>query len=158
MVGDWLARREMLTPDKVALIDAEHSYRPVTYREWNRAANRTANWLASMGVGKGDLVAVLAMNCVEYLDIWFACGKLGAIMQTLNWRLIPTEVAALLAHATPLVLIYGPEFIGHVDEIERGQPGIKHFVSLAADTHGDNHLSIGERNNCPDAPPDPVIL
>ena len=35
-IGDWLARREMLTPDKVALIDAQHDYRSITYREWNR--------------------------------------------------------------------------------------------------------------------------
>ena len=88
-IGDWLARREMLTPNKVALIDAQRAYQPITYREWNRAANRTANFLRDLGVGKGDRVAVLALNCVEYLDVWFACGKLGAIMQTLNWRLTP---------------------------------------------------------------------
>jgi len=40
-------------------------------------------------------VAILASNCVEYLDLWFACGKLGAILQTLNWRLAPAELDAL---------------------------------------------------------------
>lgn len=76
-IGDWLARREMLTPEKVALVNTLHADRPITYREWNRAANRTAHLLRERcGVQKGDRVAVLAMNCVEYLDVWFACGKL----------------------------------------------------------------------------------
>jgi fatty-acyl-CoA synthase len=44
IVGDWLAHREMLTPDKVALIDTRNAGREITYRQWNRAANRTANY------------------------------------------------------------------------------------------------------------------
>src|SRR5947208_8381764 len=95
-IGDWLARREMLSPDKVALIDAEHGFQEITYRAWNEAANRTAHWLRTLGVEPGDLVAVLSLNCVEYLDVWFACGKLGAIMQTLNCRLTAHELRALL--------------------------------------------------------------
>src|SRR6476661_8075310 len=110
-IGDWLARRDMLSPHKDALIDTLHDDRPITYREWNAAANQTANLLCDLGVGKGDRVAVLAMNCVEYLDLWFACGKLGAIMQTLNWRLTPHELSGLLADGTPSVLVYGPEFV-----------------------------------------------
>ncbi|MEK7787364.1 MAG: long-chain fatty acid--CoA ligase [Chloroflexota bacterium] len=110
-IGDWLARREMLTPNKVALIDMLNGARPITYREWNRAANRTANFLREhFGVKKGDRVAVLATNCVEYLDLWFACGKLGAILQTLNWRLTVGELAGLIADATPTVLFYDPDF------------------------------------------------
>src|SRR5438045_3415731 len=100
-IGDWLYRRELLTPDKVALLDAQRDFRPTTYKEWNRAANRTANWLASVGVKQGDLVAVLSPNCVEYLDVWFACGKLGAIMQTLNCRLTSHELSGLLNDGTP---------------------------------------------------------
>ena len=49
-IGDWLARRDMLTPHKVALIDAQRDYQPITYREWNRTANRTANFLRELGV------------------------------------------------------------------------------------------------------------
>jgi hypothetical protein len=56
-IGDWLARRAMLSPSKIALIDATDGGRPITYREWNRAANRTAHFLrAQLGVGKGDRV------------------------------------------------------------------------------------------------------
>ena len=114
---DWLARREALSPHKIALIDSLRGDRAITYREWNRAANRTAHLLCALGVGKGDRVAILAANCVEYLDLWFACGKLGAILQTLNWRLAPAELAGLVADAEPRVFIAGANFAGTAQRI-----------------------------------------
>jgi fatty-acyl-CoA synthase len=147
----------MLSPDKVALVDAQRGYRSITYREWNRAANRTANWLRSLGVQQGDLVAVLAMNCTEYLDIWFACGKLGAILQTLNWRLTAHELIALLADATPRVLIYGSDFAEQARAIGREVGGIQHYAGLEAGT-GPEHRTLAERDACSDSPPPPVEL
>ncbi|MBV8487762.1 MAG: long-chain fatty acid--CoA ligase, partial [Planctomycetaceae bacterium] len=64
-----------------------------------------------------DRVAVLAANCVEYLDLWFACGKLGAILQTLNWRLTSHELAALVADVQPRVIAYGREFASTIAEV-----------------------------------------
>lgn len=62
LVGDWLAKRELLTPDKVALIDAATGERR-TYREWNARATAAAHLLRErLGVQKGDRVAVLAAN------------------------------------------------------------------------------------------------
>jgi acyl-CoA synthetase (AMP-forming)/AMP-acid ligase II len=95
-LGDWRRRRAMLTPGKVAMVDATRGHRPITYREWDRSANRTAKLLQELGVGKRDRVALLAYNSVAYLDLWFACGMLGAILQTLNWRLTPRELGELL--------------------------------------------------------------
>jgi fatty-acyl-CoA synthase len=146
-IGDWLARREMLTPNKVALVDTLNGNRRITYREWNRAANCTANFLRErLGVQKGDRVAVLAMNCVEYLDLWFACGKLGAIMQTLNWRLTPRELAGLIADATPRVLFYGADFISQIEELRATN-------ALPALT-----LALEEKRESPDSPPTEVEL
>ena len=156
-IGDWLARREMLTPNKVALIDAQRAYQPITYREWNRAANRTANFLRELGVQQGDRVAVLALNCVEYLDVWFACGKLGAIMQTLNWRLTPRELGGLIDDANPRVLIYGPDFEAAVTALRARSTSIQHFVALerAADPHD---RAFAERDSCVTDPPPEVEL
>ncbi len=99
----------MLTPDKVALVDAVSGRRsPITYREWNRAANRTARWMSErLGVKRGDRVAILAKNRVEYLDLLFACGKLGVVLQTLNWRLTQRELSPLLSASPPAALFYG---------------------------------------------------
>ncbi len=148
-IGDWLARREMLTPNKVALVDTLNGNRRITYREWNRTANRIANFLCEqLGVQKGDRVAVLAMNCVEYLDLWFACGKLGAIMQTLNWRLTPRELAGLIADATPRVFFFGTDFAAQVEEL-RAMNALPTF-NLALSQEGGEEM--------PDTPPPEIEL
>ncbi|RYZ67160.1 MAG: long-chain fatty acid--CoA ligase, partial [Proteobacteria bacterium] len=106
--GDWLAARARLSPERIALEIAKDG-RTVTYAAWNETANRTARWLQTQGVGKGDRVAVLSKNRLEILDLWFACGKLGAILQTLNFRLTVHELAQLLDPAPPSLLLYGPD-------------------------------------------------
>jgi acyl-CoA synthetase (AMP-forming)/AMP-acid ligase II len=104
---DWLQKRAELSPQRVALIDTLDQNRSITFGEWNRKANRTAHFLrANLGVRKGDLVAVLAKNCVEYLDIWFALAKLGGVLQTLNWRLTPHEIGQMLSDSPPVALVY----------------------------------------------------
>ncbi len=131
IIHDWLARRASLSPDRVALIDAARGERPVSFREWNAAAERTARLLHdSLGVRRGDRVAVLALNCVEYLELLFACAKLGAILQPLNWRLSPQELIGLLADAEPVAFVYGPDFLPQVEALRRHAPSVRHFVPL----------------------------
>lgn len=105
--ADWLAARARLTPGKTALVDTLCGRRAVSYGEWNANANRTARFFShGLGVKPGDRVAVLAKNRVEYLDVWFALGKIGGILQNLNWRLSERELAGLIADARPSVLVY----------------------------------------------------
>lgn len=160
VVGDWLARRAQLTPHKVALVDAAGGGRTITYREWNRAANRTARFLSErLGVGKGDRVAVLAMNRVEYLDVWFACGKLGAVLQNLNWRLTPAELGALVADAAPRALLYDAQFVEQVRGLRAQAPGVAHYVAFDRDAPAaPDDPALDERERCPDTPPAPVEL
>src|SRR5665648_260696 len=122
-LNNWLTRREMLTPEKIALIDTLHGEKRITYREWNHNVNRTANFLReALKVQKGDRIAILAMNCVEYLDLWFACGKIGAVIQLLNWRLTPHELSGLLNDATPSVYVYSKEFAAQTDAVRAKAP------------------------------------
>ena len=118
-IGDYLGRREIYSPSKLAIIDAGKT--PglrLTYRQWNRRVNRLANWLRrTAGVEKGDRVAILARDGIEHLDCFHACSKLGAIHTALNWRLHWRETAALLEDTTPKVLLYSSDFIGDVAEI-----------------------------------------
>ncbi len=158
IVGDWLARREMLTPNRIALVDMLHANRRITYREWNRAANRTANFLReSLRIQKGDRVAILASNCVEYLDLWFACGKLGAILQTLNWRLTPAELSELLDDGTPRVLVYDSEFADPVNALRARARSVQHFVALDARAKQDD-VAFTPREQYSDAPPPSVEI
>ncbi|HEX6289335.1 MAG TPA: long-chain fatty acid--CoA ligase [Herpetosiphonaceae bacterium] len=117
-IGDWLGKRELLTPDRLALVDDATGLR-YTYRQLNERANRLAHALRHQcGVQKGDRVAVLSKNRIEYLDALFATGKLGAILVPLNWRLTALELAYLLDDSAPRVLIADPEFAPVVDELQ----------------------------------------
>ena len=92
------------------------------------------------------------MNCVEFLDVLFACAKLGAILQPLNWRLSPAELGALLADAEPSVLVFGPEFRAQVDTVRARASFVKHWLCLAEPGPGhvlvrvaeDGYSGIGE--------------
>lgn len=151
IVHDWLARRAALDPDRTALIDANNGERRISFRTWNAAASRTASFLHhALGVQKGDRVAVLAYNCVEFLDLVFACAKLGAILQPLNWRLSPAELTALLADAEPTVLVYGPEFRAQVDSVRARSPFVRHWLCLGSAAPGERAFS--ERDAAPAAP------
>lgn len=131
-VGDILGRRALYTPDALAVVDAGKTpHRSFTYSELNNRANRLANWLRDgAGVQKGDRVAILAYNGVEYLDTFFACGKLGAVMVALNWRLHPCELVTLIAQTTPKVLIFSDEFKDTVHQIAQEETSLAHFVHL----------------------------
>ena len=119
-IGDWLGRRAQLTPNKLALVDASDGAR-YSYAELNARANRTARRLRErFGIAKGQRVAVLAENRVEFLDVLFACGKLGAILTPLNWRLAPPELAYILADCTPSLLLFSSEYAPVAAELGRG--------------------------------------
>lgn len=154
VIGDWLTRRERLTPNKVAIVDTLHGDRRVSYREWNQVANRTACFLRDrLGIVKGDRVAVLAMNCVEYLDVWFALGKLGGVMQNLNWRLTPHELTGLIRDVSPKALIYGSEFTAQVNEMRSNLPSVENYVAVDLKA-AENDCSLSERDAFdPIAPP-----
>jgi len=130
-IGDYLGRREIYSPDKLAIIDAgkEPELR-LTYRQMNERANRFANWLRDVaGIGKGDRVAILARDGVEHLDCFFACSKLGAIHTALNWRLHWRELASIIESTTPKVLLYSDDFKNTVAEVEHATRNIQYPIS-----------------------------
>ncbi len=131
-VGDFLGRRALYTPDALAVVDAgKVPHRSFTYTELNNRANRLANWLQDgAGIQQGDRVAILAHNGVEFLDVFFACGKLGAIMVPLNWRLHPRELLTLIDNTTPKVLIYSDDFSAPVKSLSGTATSIKYFMHL----------------------------
>lgn len=137
MNHDWLEKRAALSPDRVALIDSASGGRPITYRAWNESTCRTARFLAARGVVRGDRVAVLAMNSVEVLDVWFACAKLGAIFQPLNWRLTARELATLIDDAKPRVLLHGREFGSAIAELVAAGAAPP-LVAIEIDAPGDS--------------------
>ncbi|MDR2665347.1 MAG: acyl--CoA ligase [Oscillospiraceae bacterium] len=95
-----------------------HYYRrEITWNIFDEKANRFANLLMSRGIGHGDKVAILLMNCLEWLPIYFGTLKTGAIAVPLNFRYTPDEIKYCLDLAGADALVFGLEFIGRVEEI-----------------------------------------
>lgn len=143
-VADWLYKRSKLTPDRVALIDYD-SGEETTYAEWNIRANQTANYLKSLGIAKGDRVAVYASNRPEYLDLFWAASKIGAILQNLNWRLTVHELKGIVATGEPDVLIYSEDWRAQADQLKSSCDSVKHVVAMT--NPGDGERDFSERNS-----------
>ncbi len=137
-IGDWMGRGATYWPDKLAVVDvAKGDAGRFSYRQMNERANRLANWLQDeAGIKKGDRVGMVALNGVEYLDAFFACGKLGAIFVPYNWRLHPRELAHLINQTTPRVLLYSDEFKDRMAQIKPGCPSVAHYLHLEGEGIG----------------------
>ena len=94
-----------------------HYRREITWSIFDEKANRFANMLLSRGVVKGDKVGILLMNCLEWLPIYFGILKTGALAVPLNFRYSSDEIEYCLKLADVDVLVFGPEFIGRIEEI-----------------------------------------
>lgn len=95
-LGTLIAAQALKTPDKVALKDSKRSF---TYQEFEKRTSQLANYLIKQGVVRGDRVAILAENSLEYVELLVAGSKVGAIIACQNWRLSRSE----LTHCVSLV-------------------------------------------------------
>ncbi len=103
--------------DLIQTTKKEAYRREITWKVFDEKANRFANLLIDRGVKKGDKVAILFMNCLEWLPVYFGILKTGAIVVPLNYRYTSEEIEYCLDLAEVDVLIFGPEFLGRVEEI-----------------------------------------
>ncbi|MCD8118047.1 MAG: acyl--CoA ligase [Lachnospiraceae bacterium] len=139
-VTDLLERNHKLYGDEVALVERNPSMadtRKITWKEYDlvqqtshvpyrreitwsifdEKANRVANMLLGRGVQKGDRVAILMFNCLEWLPIYFGILKAGAIAVPFNFRFSAAEIEYCVNLAEVHVLMFGPEFIGRIESI-----------------------------------------
>ena len=130
-IGSILTKRTLLNPTNEALFDVAQGVR-FSYAELNDKTNQVANGLLSLGVRKGDRVALLMMNCHEFVTSFFAIAKIGAVIVPLNWRLVPDELEFIVKDAGATVLISGSEFDAAVSELHsRGnRTDVNHWVRV----------------------------
>ncbi|MBV8178406.1 MAG: AMP-binding protein, partial [Mycobacterium sp.] len=113
-IGAMLKQRAVVSPQLEAYVEPSANVR-MDYTQMNGLANRCASVLASLGVGKGDRVALLMPNCVEFCCLFYGAAKIGAVVVPLNTRLAPPELEFILSDSGSTVLIYG-EVFGSVAE------------------------------------------
>lgn len=113
-VGDWIRKRAVLSSEKTAVI---FEGREFTYQHVNERTNRFAHAIADKGIKKGDRVAVLFHNCHQFLEVYFAAAKLGAVFVPLNFRLVGPELEYMLNDCMAEMLIFNHDFAEAVDSI-----------------------------------------
>ncbi|MBR5552494.1 MAG: acyl--CoA ligase [Clostridia bacterium] len=114
-------------------VPGEPLRRELTWGDFDKKANRFANLLLSRGLRKGDKVAILMMNSIEWLPAYFGILKAGAVAVPLNFRYTAEEIKYCLSKADVSILIFGPEFVGRIEEICDRIPDVKHLFYVGED-------------------------
>ncbi len=113
-VADVVAAQARLQPNKVG---ARDSRRALTFRQWHERANRLANGLHGLGLTQGDRVAVLAYNCVEWLEVYVALARAGLVAVPINFRLVGTEIEYIVEHCEARAFIVQDDLVERVEPI-----------------------------------------
>lgn len=114
----WVQRWSELHPDKPAILFEGVR---ISYLELHGRANRTSCWLQSVGIEKGDRVVVMMNNCPEFIEIYLACARLGAIFIPVNFRLAGQELDYTLKNSRPRLFVFGDTCAEIVGELNLNQ-------------------------------------
>ncbi len=114
-------------PDKEAIIFEE---RRLTYKQLGERVDGLAQGLRQLGLKRGDVVAILLLNCPEYLEVTFAVNKLGGVWLPMNYRLAGPEVTYILNHSEAKMLISEKEFEPLIQGIRKDIPGVQKFIGV----------------------------
>ena len=106
-IASWVKRWSELHPNKTAIIFEGD---PISYLDLHQRINRTCCWLQSLGIEKGDRVAVMLSNCPEFLELYLACSRLGALFVPVNYRLAAPELDYTLGNSRPRLFVFGKDF------------------------------------------------
>lgn len=113
-IGDWLKFHAWSKPDKDAVV---YNGKRFSFGKLDERVNRAASVLAARGITKGSRVALLMVNSNAFLEVFFACAKLGAIAVPLNFRLSPKELEFIINDAEASVIVYHARFLGLIEPI-----------------------------------------
>ena len=129
LLGEMLVRNARKFPDREAMIFGETR---LTYRQFNARVNRLAHALMALGVAKGSKVAILAFNCNQFMETYFALAKIGAVAVPLNFRLHPEELTYIVNHAEAEAFIAGEALVPMVAGVRQDLTYVKNYISISA--------------------------
>ena len=118
-VGEWIEKRARVYPNRTFVKEGD---RILNNREFDGLVNGAAQVLAERGVVKGDRVAVILENSIEFLEILFGCAKIGAVLTPINTQAAIPDQEFMLQDVTPRVVIYGPSAEGGLDKLKASSP------------------------------------
>ncbi|MGD9305300.1 MAG: AMP-binding protein, partial [Desulfobacterales bacterium] len=131
-VGEALKNNARIIPGSTAI---EYEKGKLTFAQLNTRVNRLANAMTAIGISRGDRVAVLAENRLEYCEIVYAAAKLGVIVPCLNWRLSAEELKYCITLTTPETIVVSSLYRNLFEEI-RAELGFLKRVLLLEESPG----------------------
>ena len=117
-VSEMLATQARVAPRKVG---ARDSRRSLSFAEWDARATRLANGLLGLGLAKGDRVALLAYNCVEWMELYAGLARAGLVAVPINFRLLGPEIEYILSHSEAGALVVQDDLLDRVEALRRGE-------------------------------------
>lgn len=130
--GTWLFKRSLISPRKTAVVS---EYGSLTYLELNARVNRLSHRFLKKGLRPGERVGVLSRNRPEFLEVYFACAKVGLIFVPLNFRLAPPEVAYQIDDSGLSVLLFDAAFTDLVrDSAQLMKSNLPQFTGLVSES------------------------
>jgi long-chain acyl-CoA synthetase len=133
IITEFLDLAAMLVPDRAAIVFEGKRY---SYTELKERVNRLADSLNKLGLEKGERVAILEVNCNEYVEAGFATVKAGGIFAPLNFRIRQEELTYLVNKAEPSILLIGSRYADMVDGVRSQLPSVKHYVIMGGQREG----------------------
>ena len=126
---DVISRNARLHPQRTAIV---FEGKRITHHEYLARVERLAAGLAVAGVSTGDRIGIVSLNCLEYLDLYGAAARLGAIMLPVNWRLSAEEIVQVLNDATPKLVFVDAEHQPVVAAARDRLPSVQRCYALGA--------------------------
>ena len=131
--SEFLIIASSLVPDRTAMVCGDEAR---TYAQMQERVNRLTSGLQSLGVGKGDRVAVMAVNSMAYVEAYYASARLGATFVPLNFRAKREEIAYMVNNSRASVLMVGERYLELVADIKPQLETIKHLISMDTKAEG----------------------
>ena len=126
-VGLFLTKSARTHPDRLCICYGDREW---TYAETNARVNQLANAFRSLGIKKGEHVAILQLNCPQMLESLFACFKAGLSAVPINWRLHPKEYSYIIDHSDSVAVIFSEDFRDPLYSLKEQMPRVKHYICL----------------------------
>ncbi|HEY9777078.1 MAG TPA: long-chain-fatty-acid--CoA ligase [Planktothrix sp.] len=124
-----LKRAVALWPDQEALVDGHKRF---TYEQFGNRVASLAAWLRGFGINKGDVAAIIAPNCHEFMEAYYACAVTGIILNPLNYRLSPTELVGIVADSEAKIILVHTDFADNVRQLAQEEPKFKRIIWFGA--------------------------
>jgi long-chain acyl-CoA synthetase len=144
-----IKRNARILSDKIALVFGDQK---ISYKHFLENVDRLACGLIGAGLQRGDRIGILALNSLEYVYLYGAASKIGAIMLPINWRLNPQEVEYIISDGSPKIIFAGSEFQTVIAPLISKFSFIEKCYGIGQ-TEGNfpafNEL-MGNNGNCPD--------